>query len=253
MKHGKYLINSFNVLNLFLLVAVGVFFFCFIYPLLSAPQTVSIPAPREISPGTSPAGADEAAKPQISDYDVIGELNLFHPNRIIPPEKSEKKDALLMPRPDLVLYGTLIANGLKIAFVQDKKAAPSSLGRGARQIALKEGEAVSGYTLRKITDKTIVLANGEDQMTLNLDELKDRTVETTVTGKAPGAVQAIQPAQRMPRASSSPAMPPSAPMASLSQFPPPIPGAQPETSSAKPPFPPTTVVPMPSSHLIKRP
>jgi len=254
MKFGKYLMNSMNILNLFLLVGVGGFFFCIIGPLLGAPQSVNIPASREISPVASPAGFDVAENTQIPDYVVIGELNLFHPNRTIPPEKPEKKDALLTPKPELVLYGTLITNGLKIAFVQDKKAAPSTPERGSRQTALKEGQTVSGYTLKMITEKTIVLANGDDQITLYLDELKDRKGETTGAGRAPAAVQTIQPAQRMSKTPYLPAIPPLAPRAPLSQSPSSTPAVQAETSSAAtPPFPPVAVVPMPSSHLIKRP
>jgi hypothetical protein len=252
MKFSKYLTGSFNLLNIFLLVTAGAFFFFFIYPLLNALPSVSIPAPKGISPGTFTSSADEKAKPDISDFAVIGGQNLFHPERVIPPEKPVKKDALIIPKPELVLNGTMIAGGLKIAFVQDKKAAPSISGRGARQIALREGDAVSGYTLRKITEKSIVLANGEDQMILDLDELKERKIETTVTGKAPGAVQAIQPAQRLLKTPPSPAMPPAAPRPVLPPFQPP-PGIQPETSPGMPPVPPATAVPMQSSHLIKRP
>jgi hypothetical protein len=250
MKYGQYLINSLNVLNLSLLVAAGVFFFYFLNPLLSASLSVNVPSPKEISPGMS-VSADEATKPSLSDYAVIGEQNLFHPNRVI---TTEKKADPIVPKSELVLYGTLITDGLKIAFLQDKKAAPTTPGRGARQIAVKEGENVGGYTLKQITEKMIFLVNGEEQMTLYLDELKDRKVEMTGTGRPQPAAQTIQPAQRTPPpASSPPAMPSSPPGGSFAQPASQAPVAQPRTPSAMQTFPPIPVGPVPVSPIMKRP
>jgi hypothetical protein len=249
MKYRQYLISSLNVLNLSLLVAAGVFFFYFLNPLLSAPLPVNVPSPKEISPG-APVSAEDATKLSPTDYAVIGEQNLFHPNRVIP---LEKKADLIVPRPEIVLYGVLITNGLKIAFVQDKKAAPTTPGRGARQIAVKEGDLVSGYTLKKITEKMILLANGEDQMTLYLDELKDRKGEITGTGRTQATAQTIQPAQRTPVASSPPSMPASPQGGSFSQPASPAPAAQPRTPPVIKTFPPVPVVSMPSSPVMKRP
>lgn len=188
MKYGQYLIDNLNVLNLFLFAAAGVFFFYFLFPLLNAPFSVNVPLPKETHAGAA-VSAPEKEKQPPADYAVIEAQNLFHPNRVIPPEKTA---ALQVPRPELILHGTIITGGLKIAFVHDKKAAPTSPGRGVRQIALKEGESISGYKLQQVTEKMIVLANGEDQMTLHLDELKERKGETTGTGRAPAAAPAAQ-------------------------------------------------------------
>ena len=249
MKYRQYLISSLNVLNLSLLVAAGVFFFYFLTPLLSAPLSVKVPSPKEISQ-EMPVSASETAKLSVADYAVIGEQNLFHPNRAIP---SEKKADQLVARPELVLYGTMITNGMKIAFVQDKKAAPTTPGRGARQIAVKEGESVSGYTLKEITEKMIFLVNGEDQMTLYLDELKVRTGEVTGKGRTQATAQTIQPAQRTPMASSPPSMPASPRDGSFDQPASPAPAAQPRTPPAVQSFPSMPAVPMPSSPVMKRP
>ncbi|MCX5841112.1 MAG: hypothetical protein NTY16_06625 [Deltaproteobacteria bacterium] len=249
MKYRQYLISSFNVLNLSLLVAACVFFFYFLNPLLSASLSVNVPSPKEISQGM-PVSADEATKPSASDYAVIGEQNLFHPNRVI---TTEKKADPVVPKSELVLYGTLISNGLKIAFLQDKKEAPTTPGRGARQIAVKEGDIVGGYTLKQITEKMIFLINGEEQMTLYLDELKNRTVEMTGTGRTQATAQTIQPAQRTPAASPTAPMPAPPPGGFSAQPASPAPVAQPRTPSVMQPFPPIPVTPMPSLPVMKRP
>ena len=87
----------------------------------------------------------------------------------------------------------MIVNGLKIAYVEDKKATPSTSGRGARQLVVKEGDNISGFILKQITENIIVLANGEEQMTLYLDELKDRKGEITGPTKALSPATTVQP------------------------------------------------------------
>jgi len=53
----------------------------------------------------------------MQDYAVIPEKNLFHPDRIIPVEKKE----VTIPRPEFVLYGTLIVDDVRIAISATKK------------------------------------------------------------------------------------------------------------------------------------
>jgi hypothetical protein len=68
-----------------------------------------------------------AASPSMSDYMVIAEQNLFHPDRKIP---LEKKEAQQLPKPELILYGTLVVDGMSVAYVEDKKNPKTSPGRG---------------------------------------------------------------------------------------------------------------------------
>lgn len=247
MKYGQYLIDSLNVLNLGLIAAAGVFFFSLLYPLVVAPLSVSVPPAKEIPAGAA-VGAAEPGKQPPADYAVIEAQNLFHPNRIIPPEKSAAQQ---IPRPELVLHGTMIAGGLKVAFVQDKKAAPTSPGRGVRQVALKEGESIGGYKLEQVTDKLIVLASGEDRMTLYLDELKERKGETTGKGAQPATSPAAQrttpgtPALQTP---STPARGPvPLPRAAATAMP------QPRILQSAPASPPAAATPMPSPPVMRRP
>ena len=179
------------------------------------------------------SGADKTTKSSISDYTLIGEQNLFHPDRVMPAEKTEKaekKAAISVPRPELVLHGTMIVNGLKIAYVEDKKATPTTSGRGARQLVVKEGDNISGFILKQITENMIVLANGEEQMTLYLDELKDRKGEITGSTKVLSPATTVQPyvaprqpvsqpVQRTPTMQSVPPATSSPPSGSVSQPP----------------------------------
>jgi hypothetical protein len=203
MNSKRYLLESLNVLNLLMTsIAIG-FFAYFLNPLLGAPVSVKVPVPNDISPGM-PVRMDESTKPSIRDYAAIGEKNLFHPDRII-PEVKKTSPPIAQSRPELILHGTMLTNELKIAYLEDKKAAPKTPGRSAQYIVVKEGDNVSGYALKQITYNMIVLANGEEQMTLYLDELKDRKGEITGPTKAPVPVQAQSPAATAtPQAASRP-------------------------------------------------
>lgn len=247
MKFGQYLIDSLNVLNLFLFAAAGAFFFYFLYPLLNAPLSVSVPLPKEIAAGAA-AGVNTQEKPQPADYAVIEAQNLFHPSRVIPPEKTAAQQ---VPRPELVLHGTMIAGGLKIAFVQDKKAAPTSPGRGVRQVALKEGESIGGYKIEQVTDKLIVLASGEDRMTLYLDELKERKGETTVKGGQPATSAAAQRTSPGKPALQTPSTPARGPVPLPRAATPAMP--QPRILQSAPASQPAAAAPMPTVPVMRRP
>jgi hypothetical protein len=184
-----------NILNLFILSAAIGFYLYFLYPFLTTPLSVELPYSKEIS-SEMQSGTDKTTKPSISDYTLIGKQNLFHPDRVMPAEKvekAEKKAVISVPRPELVLHGTMMVNGLKIAYVEDKKATPTTSGQGARQLVVKEGDNISGFIIKQITENKIVLANGEEQMTLYLDELKDRKGEITGSTKALSPVTTVQP------------------------------------------------------------
>ena len=226
MNSRRYLLQSINVLNLLVTVAAIGFFIYFLNPLLRTPVSVKVPAPNEISPGM-PVRMEETMKPAIADYALIGEQNLFHPDRII-SEVKKTPTPVTLTRPELILHGTMLTSELKIAYLEDKKAAPKTPGRSAQYIVIKEGDNVSGYILKQITENMIVLANGEERMTLYLDELKDRKGEITGPTKAP-APAATAPPQVAPRPSTPqppqrpsmvqpvPSSPPSPPRGSASQ------------------------------------
>lgn len=263
MNIGRYLLRSINVLNLLLLTASISFFIHFLNPLLGTPMSVKIPPSKEMSTEL-PVMTGETRKPPIADYALIGEQNLFHPDRMIPEGKEGKKGPASVPKPELVLHGTMITSELKIAYMEDRKAAPKTTGRGVPYIVAKEGDNVSGYTIKQITENMIMLANGEEQMTLYLDELKVRKGEITGPTKAPSpattAKQQGAPRPPMPQQVQRPtAMPP---VPSAPSSPPRGPGFQPGSPMTQPGqprqpamqyFPTAPVNPGPSTPVMKRP
>jgi len=188
----QYLIRSANVLNLVLLAVAAVVFIYVLDPILQESTAVALPSAKEESAPPAISAKGVQGQPLTSaDYAVIGDKNLFHPDRVIPPEK-KTETAKEKAKPELVLHGTMITDQMKLAYIEDKKAPVTSPGRGARQITLKEGDEIAGYKLAQVTDKMIVLTNGGEQMTLYLDELKERKTETTMTVKPGGAPTAQQ-------------------------------------------------------------
>lgn len=133
-----------------------------------------------------------------ADYMVIAEQNPFHPERKIPVEKKAEQP---LPKPDFVLYGTLITDDLSLAYMEDKKAPVSTPGRGNRQTPLKVGQSLSGFTLKEIEPEKVVMVRGEEIMTVYLNDPKrPKTREiapssaavaahqqSTIRGKGPSA------------------------------------------------------------------
>jgi hypothetical protein len=136
MSPKRYFLKSLNVLNLLTLATAIGFFIYFLNPLLGTPTTVRVPAPSDISQGM-PRGADGTTKLSTADYTPIGEKNLFHPDRII-PEGKKSPAPITLPRPELILHGTMLTSELKIAYLEDKKAAQKTPGRNAPYILSKK-------------------------------------------------------------------------------------------------------------------
>jgi hypothetical protein len=231
MNAKRYLLKSLNVLNLSMTATAIGFFITFLNPLLGTPISVKVPAPNDILPGMQ-ARMDETTKLPIADYTLIGEKNLFHPDRVIPEEKKTSAP-ITLSRPELILHGTMMTSELKIAYLEDKKAAPKTPGRSAQYIVVKEGDNVSGYILKQITESMVFLANGEEQMTLYLDERKDRKGEITGPTKAPVPAQSPA-ATATPQAAPRPAAPPPAQRPSTAQPPPSAPPSPPRGLASQP-------------------
>lgn len=177
MKVGfRVILKQITVLNVVLLAAVLLAAQYTLLPLLNLNIKYKLPAVKqaEVAP-VDPVKAEPSPPP--SEYVMIAEQNLFHPDRKLPADKKDEKQ---LPRPELVLYGTIITDGLAVAYVEDKKSPQSTPGTGKRQQVLKKGEAIAGFTLRDIETDRIVLVRGEEQMIVYLtDAKKQRVAETT--------------------------------------------------------------------------
>ena len=189
MDRMKYVLQSINVVNGLLMAVIAVVA-CFIVMPAHDPDIKSILPPVKGKAVLVPEMTLTQAKPPTLDYALISDQNIFHPERKIPPEKKVEK---AVPKPEVVLYGTLITDQLSVAFVEDKKAPRTTQGRGKRQTALHKGEQLSGYTLKEITANSIVLTKGEEKIVVLLEDGDKRhTAESPLpanAGVVPGGAQ----------------------------------------------------------------
>jgi hypothetical protein len=134
----------------------------------------------------------ESRIPSIAEYSRISDENLFHPERKIPVEKKVDQQQQPLQQPEFVLYGTLITDNLRLAYVEDLKAPRTSTGRGKRQTALKKGDTLSGYILKEIDPEQIVMARGEETIVVKVlgNQLKkERSVQVTPQTTQPPAAK----------------------------------------------------------------
>jgi len=223
MKWTKRLIDNLNILNILLAAAAVALFILLDYPLINSDIRIIRPKAKP----AAVAGAEKAAPASSSaylDYAVVAEKNLFHPDRKVPVEK---KDSKLLARPEIVLYGTMIAGDKKLAYIEDKKAPYSTPGRGKRQVTINEGSMISGFKLIEVHEDHIVLTRGEERILVRLNDGKIHTQGQTQTGAMPAPsagqkmpfperksgstpAQQIQPATQQPATSAQPAVQPPA-------------------------------------------
>jgi len=211
-----------NLLNIILFAVVIVLVAFALAPLFNRHVRFTLPAAKARAAQQEVSIAMNAPAPSLSDYAVIAENNLFHPERRTP------KDEKPLPRPELVLYGTIVGNGTDIAYVEDKKSPKTSPGRGKRQIALKKGDVLNGFVLKEIKADRIVLTRGEETMVVYLtDAGKQRGTETTLS---PSKATTAPPPIFFPEPDAPPAATPSKP-APATVAPAPSPSTAPATQT----------------------
>ena len=170
-----------------------------LFPLMDLPVAYSLPPVKPSATEKTETEPPLQQTPNPMEYTLIADQNLFHPERKIPPEK--KAEAPL-PKPEFVLYGTLITSDLGIAYLEDKKGAPvTTPGRGKRQTALKKGESLSGFILKELFNDRVVMNRGEETMTVYLNDSqapKAREGVPDLTKTAPKAAMGTPPALSRP-------------------------------------------------------
>jgi hypothetical protein len=191
MQNLQYLLRSVNLLNLLLLAIAITAIACAVVPFADISVNVTPPAMTEAGTGQPEQASAGSHAPVYADYASIAEQNVFHPLRRIPPEK---KGDLAVPRPAVILYGTLITDDVKVAYVEDMNSPRTSPGRGKRQITLKKGDTLSGYVLKEVEKDRIELVKGDDRIVVFLfDQTKVRNSEATRSGSSPGSPQMAAP------------------------------------------------------------
>jgi hypothetical protein len=126
----------------------------------------------------SPEGIlkQEADKPVslLTDYNMVTENNLFHPSRTVSETAVQTIEAASQAVPEFVLYGTLITSEFSMAYLEDLKAPVVSSSGRKKQITLRKGEALSGYTLKNVAEDQIIMAGDDDEITVYLITEKSR-------------------------------------------------------------------------------
>lgn len=181
----KSLIRHITLGNIILAGAAIVFLLYINSPLVPAQTSPAAPS-ASAEDGETAGEEQEIPAPSPADFLAVSEENLFHPERKIPAEKKAEQP---LPKPDFVLYGTMITDGLSLAYMEDLKAPRSSPGRGKRQVAMRKGDRISGFTLKEIFPEKVLLVRGEEQLTVAINDptrLKERS--------APGTQQTPSPA-----------------------------------------------------------
>jgi hypothetical protein len=175
-------LKNINLLNCILISVFIIFTYGFLFPRLDT--DVTFVSPRIIKK-TAEKNPLESLKTQTlspQEYRVVADENLFHPDRIIPPEK---KPESVLPKPEFILFGILITPDLKMAYLEDKKAPVSTPGRGQRQTALKIGESLSGFSLKEVMADKVVMTRGEETIQVLLQEPGSTKARETTSGPGP--------------------------------------------------------------------
>jgi len=175
----KYLFKNITLLNVILFLSILLSVNFIVFPLLNINLQYSLPSikkPEQNNVQASP----QPEPPMAADYMLIAEQNLFHPERKIPEKKEEKQ----LPKPEFILYGTLIADGTNIAYMEDVKAPYNTGGRGKRQKVVSKGTSFSGFILTEVYHDRVVMVRGEEKIEVKITDQqykKARGTETTAT------------------------------------------------------------------------
>ncbi len=160
----RYLFRSINLLNILIFIILAAAVIWVIFPLMKINTGYLLPQAKIKTAEEIETPQEKPPAGQPSDYAVIAELNLFHPDRRISIEKKAEE----IPKPDLILYGTMIQDDIQYAFVEDKKNPKTTPGRGTRQTTVKKGDVISGFVISEIKTDRITLAKGDEKITVLL-------------------------------------------------------------------------------------
>jgi len=192
----KKIMMNINVLNLLLLAVIITVAAYILPPLLGVQASYTLPAAKKISEEKAEKPV-AAAPPSVMEYVVIAEQNVFNPERKIPAEKKDEKS---LPKPEFVVYGTLIAGDTSMVFIEDLKAPYTTASRGKRQRTLRVGGVLSGYTLSQVYTDRVVMVRGEERIEVRVmdSHKKARDTQTAAQTSPPApADRSVRTQERM--------------------------------------------------------
>jgi len=180
---AKVLLGNVNLLNMFLLVTAVLFLLYLLLP----QYRLSI---FDLSPVSKNHPPHEKAEvkgviPSISHFAIIGDQNLFNPERKIPVEKKTAENKTSLPEPEYILYGTLVSDTVSIAYLEDAKEPRNTPGRGKRQIALHKNDTLSGFTLKEIYTDKVIMVRDNETITVSMSDSHKKIKTGQIAQKAP--------------------------------------------------------------------
>lgn len=202
MRYLQYLLRNITPLNIILAIVLVVLFNYMALPMFGAGIGLKLPEVKTTAVTQEEIRPQEQA-PSISDYTVIAEQNLFNSGRTIPVLVKEAKPVI--PKPEVILYGTLISGDLSLAYIEDKKSPQSTPGRGKRQTALRKGDTISGYILKDIEADKITMVRDDDTLIVYLKDPQKPKIRE-VTASTPQAAVPQQPVHTPPATQQKAAM-----------------------------------------------
>lgn len=194
MAQPRYVLKNVNLLNIILFIILVYVVKTIALPFFNYQDTGILPAAKK----QVATAADAKAKPAESkgpsplDYVVIADQNPFHPERTIPVPKVVGPPAPPLPKPEFVLFGTMVTADLSLAYMEDKKAPKTTQGRGKRVTALKLGESLSGFVLKEVDADKVVMLRGDESIVVYLAD-RGKSREGAVGPSGAAVMQAPQP------------------------------------------------------------
>jgi hypothetical protein len=202
MHSSKYFLRNINLINIILIAVLAAFI---IYPKTSLfnagdryPSSEGEIFSDSINGGEGPPVVSAAPRTgerdvSSSDYVIIAERNLFHPER---KRITNSRGVSSDKGHDFLLYGTLITDEMSVAYLENRKSPVATPGRGNRQTALKLGESLDGFTLKEVYADKVVMLRGEERVVVLLNDPerpKKRGQQKQASQKPKVAATAQQP------------------------------------------------------------
>ena len=177
----KQLLKNLNILNIILIISIVLFLHFKLEPRLKdkAAFIPKVTSEKTEESATEEEGEEETLAPQ--EYKLIADNNLFHPERHIPKIVVQKPEEKLPP-PDFILYGTMVTDDVKLAFIDDRKMPYTTPGGGKRSRTLKIGDTLSGYTLKEIDHEKAVMVRDGNELILKKAASQDKKVPPATAG-----------------------------------------------------------------------
>lgn len=192
MRIIKYILKNITLLNILILLCILLLANYTFLPLLDINLNYTFASPKKTEFQDKPESAAKTEAIVETDYTLIADQNLFHPDRKIPEPKDEKQ----LPKPEFVLYGTLLTDDVSMAYMEDLKAPHNTAGRGKRQKAVNKGTLFSGFTLAEVHHDRVVMLRGDERIEIKITEQqlkKERSPAALTTPDAAAKTDASAP------------------------------------------------------------